>query len=149
LAIALAVATVSSSCGKSTPEVKGKLPVFPVKGTVEIDGRPLSRAELVFYPFGTGFPTGSAKNLPQARTDGDGNFSVSTYAENDGAPAGDYRVTVKWRGDEGRTDDEGNLLPAKYANPRTTQLRAKVEEGENTLPPLEIKMPPQQQEAAN
>jgi hypothetical protein len=149
LAIALAIATVSSSCGKSTREVKGKLSVFPVKGSVQMDGQPLSRAEIVFHPFGTGFPAGAAKNLPQARTDGDGNFTVSTYTENDGAPAGKYRVTIVWRGDEGRTDDEANLLPAKYANPRVTQLRANVEEGENTLPPFEIKMPPQQQEAAN
>jgi hypothetical protein len=149
LAIALAIATVSSSCGKSTPEIKGKLPVFPVKGSVQMDGQPLSGAEIAFRPFGKGFPADAAKSLPQARTDGDGNFSLSTYAANDGAPAGKYRVTIKWRGDESRNDDDGNVLPGKYANPKATQLRAEVEEGENTLPPFEIKMPPQQQEAAN
>jgi hypothetical protein len=144
LALALAISAVSSSCGKSVPEIKGKLPVFPVKGSVQLDGQPLSRAEIVFHPFGSGFPDGAAKNLPQARTDGDGNFTISTYVDGDGAPVGDYRVTIKWRGDEGRTDDEGNLLPAKYANSRATQLRAKIEEGENQLPPFELKMPPQQ-----
>jgi hypothetical protein len=111
-----------------------------------MDGQPLSRAELVFHPIGD-FPAGAAKALPQARTDGDGNFTVSTYVDSDGAPAGKYRVTVKWRGDEGRTDDEANLLPAKYANSRATQLRANVEEGENELPPFELKMP--QQQASN
>jgi hypothetical protein len=147
LATALAIAAVSSSCGRSVPEIKGKLPVFPVKGSVQLDGQPLSRAEIVFYPFGSGFPAGAAKNLPQARTDGDGNFTVSTYVDSDGAPAGNYRVTIRWRGDEGRTDDEANLLPGKYANSRVTQLRAKVEEGENELPPFQLKMP--QQQASN
>jgi hypothetical protein len=148
IAIGVFCLTLTSSCGRSkVPEIKNKLAVFPVKGSLQMDGQPLSRAELTFHPVEGDFPEGAAKNLPRASTDGDGNFTISTYADNDGAPAGSYKVTVKWRGSDVRTDDEPNLIPPKYTNPRITQLRAKVEEGENTLPTFELKV--SQQQASN
>ncbi|AMV30396.1 hypothetical protein VT84_38745 [Gemmata sp. SH-PL17] len=31
-----------------------------------------------------------------ARTDEQGNYALTTYAEGDGAPAGDYIITITW-----------------------------------------------------
>jgi hypothetical protein len=146
IAIGVCCLILASSCGRpKVPEIQGKLPVFPVKGSLLIDGKPVGQAQLVFFP-GTPFPKDASQFLPRARTNDDGTFTVMTYADADGAPAGNYRVTVTWRGagDEQRTDDDPNLIPPMYHNPRITQLRAKVEEGENTLPPFEIKLSEQQ-----
>jgi hypothetical protein len=153
IATGLCCLILASSCGgPKIPEIQGKLPVFPVKGSVQMDGKPLSQAELTFYPVQP-LPSGASKILPRARTQDDGTFSVTTYSDGDGAPEGSYRVTVTWRGtgtgedEERRTDDDPNLVPPMYHNPRITKLRAKVEEGENTLPAFEINMV--QQQASN
>jgi hypothetical protein len=148
IAIAVCSLTLASSCGRpKVPEIQGKLPVFPVKGSVLVDGKPVAQAQIVFFP-ASPFPKDASQFLPRARTSEDGTFTVMTYADADGAPAGTYKVTVTWRGtgaeEQQRTDDDPNLIPPMYHNPRITKLRAKVEEGENTLPPFEIKLSEQQ-----
>jgi hypothetical protein len=145
VAIAFCSLTLAASCGssKKMPEIKGKLPVFPVQGKLTAQGKPLAGAFLVFYPI-RDLPEGSAKTLPRARTLQDGTFSVSTYGANDGAPAGKYRVTVSWKGfDEGVTSQETRdsmpeKLPANYQNSRRTKLRAEIAEGENSLPDFDL-----------
>lgn len=82
--VALLTASLSVGCGKSRPEIKGKLPLFPVKGKVTMDGQPMSGATLLFYPT-QDFPKGSAQQRPRAVVEDDGTFQVSTYANNDGA----------------------------------------------------------------
>jgi hypothetical protein len=151
LGLGLSCVVLASSCGRSKiPEIQGKLPVFPVKGTLLLDGKPLGSADLVFHPT-TRLPKEASQFLPRGRTNEDGVFKLSTYTENDGAPAGKYRVTVSYRGNHqnGRTADEPELMPAAYRNPRGTVLRAEVQEGENDLPALEVKLTPEQQQALN
>jgi len=117
-----------------------------------MDGKPLVNATVIFHSVQR-LPDDASRMIPRARTKEDGTFAVSTYGDSDGAPAGKYRVTVTWRGtgagedEEQRTDDDPNLIPPLYHNPKITKLRANVEEGENDLPPFEIKTP--QQHASN
>ncbi len=126
------------------PEIKGKLPVFPAQGKLTLDGAPVAGADLIFYPI-DGFPKEASKILPHARTDEDGAFGISTYGITDGAPAGRYRVTASWKNPgEGtfsreQMDSAEEKLPQAFQNPRITQLRVEVKEGEtNELPTLEI-----------
>jgi hypothetical protein len=144
ITIGLCSLVLASSCGgPKLPEIQGKLPVFPVKGSLLVDGKPVAQAQLVFHPTAP-WPKDASQFLPRARTSDDGTFTVTTYADADGAPAGTYRVTVTWRGEgdeeQQRTEDDPNLIPPMYHVPRLTKLRAQVEEGENTLPPFEVKI---------
>ena len=151
IAIGLSCVVFASSCGKSKiPEIQGKLPVFPVKGTLLLDGKPLANANLVFHPT-TPLPKDASQILPRGRTNEDGAFTLTTYADNDGAPAGKYRVTVSYRGthQNSRTNEEPDLMPSAYRNPRASVLKAEVQEGDNDLPALEIKLTPEQQQALN
>ena len=150
IAIGLCCLSLASSCGRSkVPEIQGKLPVFPVKGTVLLDGKPLANANLVFHAM-TPLPKDASRILPRGRTSEDGGFTLTTYTDNDGAPAGKYRVTVSYRGNHqnSRTNEEPELLGA-YRNPRTSVLRAEVQEGDNDLSPFEIKLTPEEQQALN
>ncbi|MFO0846454.1 MAG: carboxypeptidase-like regulatory domain-containing protein [Gemmataceae bacterium] len=119
-----------SSCGD------GRKPTFPVSGKVVLGDKPVANATVVFHPAG-----GDANELrPRATTQADGTFRLTTYDGNDGAPAGEYRVTVElWlssgRGDEGPT----SRLPAKFARPETSGLAATVAAGPNELKPFGIK----------
>jgi hypothetical protein len=112
-------------------------PVFPVRGQVLVDGRPAENAIIIFHSLD---PPGSSREpRPRAVIGPDGRFEVTTYEPNDGAPAGNYRISVIWKtkslvGDS----DEKNLLPVRYMSPRTSGLSATVEEGPNDLPPFQL-----------
>jgi hypothetical protein len=127
------LALTCSACAKDT-----RKPVFPAQGKVLLDGKPLPRAFLVFHPLNDSDPHAIR---PLAHAEDDGTFTVSTYDAEDGAPAGEYAVTVEWRRQATKDDDAPppNLLPDRYARPTTSALRVKIVEGENDLPPLELK----------
>jgi hypothetical protein len=78
---------------------------------------------------------------PQATVRADGSFEVSTYAEGDGAPAGDYLVSVVWH-KAGLKDGKpvlcGNHLPARYSEPETSGWSVTVVPGVNELPTWRI-----------
>ena len=141
--LALFTATIASSCGKATHEIKNKLPVFPVKGKVTLDGQPMPGAEVFFHPVRE-FPKESSQLKPHARADADGAFQISTYVGQDGAPAGEYYVTVSWKGpiQEGMNSEQRDELPEKiserFQNPHWSRLKAVIKEEENDLPAWDL-----------
>lgn len=123
-------------CGKSKPWEK----VVPVKGAVTHKGKPVKDAELAFFPVvEEGFPESVR---PWAKTTENGEFSVSTYNNGDGAPTGRYKVTVTHHEiviSGGSMGSKPNDLPKKYASKDTTDLVIDVTAGETTLSPFELK----------
>ncbi len=107
-------------------------PTHPVRGRVYFDGSPAAGAYVVFHRT-------EAANGRVLRADGlvdaDGSFVLSTYTPNDGAPAGDYKVTVVWRqpflNTSGRPGP--NRLPNQYARAETTPLTIAVKAGQNDV----------------
>jgi hypothetical protein len=116
-------------CGSNEDAAPGR--PIPVKGKVLLEGKPVSGAIVVFHPQDGADPKAPR---PQARTGSDGTFTLSTFKPHDGALAGRYAVTVLWQdGEEGT-----NLLPARYASPKTSGLRAEIKEGTTELPPFPL-----------
>lgn len=119
-----------------------RLAVFPVRGQAfkkEVSGTltPLKGAKLVFVPLAN---SEKFMNYPSARTEADGAFRLGTYGDFDGAPEGEYIVTVEWkdRGTpkydvlaHGETDRGPDKLNGKYANAATSTLRATIVAGKN------------------
>lgn len=97
-------------------------PTYPVRGYVGANGARLAGAAVGFHR-----ATPKARNpyalVGDGRTDADGAFAVSTYAKNDGLPAGEYRVTIRPAG-------KADAVDAKYAKPETSPLRVVVRPGE-------------------
>jgi hypothetical protein len=115
-----------------------RLAVYPLTGTLVFEGKPAAGAAIVLHPQD---PSLSAR--PRAIVDPDGSFAVTTYAPSDGAPAGKYKVTIEWRrpiagqeSGEGNDAPPANVLPVKYASPKTTPVRIKVVEGDNEFPAI-------------
>jgi hypothetical protein len=134
--------TLSSGCGKGPPPIKGKLSLFPVSGKLLMDGQPMTQATILFHPVRK-YPDGAAPQRPRAVVESDGTFKVSTYGNADGAPAGDYKVTISWKGDvTGATSEEQAALPEKapetFQQPRSSRLRIKVNEDKNELPTWDL-----------
>jgi hypothetical protein len=129
----LAQAALSAaSCGSGAPD---RLAVYPARGQVFVSGQPAANAEVFFHPASFTHPhTG----CPQAEVDGDGWYTLSTYNDKDGAPAGEYAVTVVWPTGP-KPPDEGPLstqspppkdrLNGRFADPKTTPLRRTVKKG--------------------
>jgi hypothetical protein len=87
---------------------------------------------VVFHPVAAPLTEGAGN--PSAQVLRDGSFALTTFDEADGAPAGDYAVTVQWRklirnGAEALPGPD--IVPPDYARPETTPLKATVVEGEN------------------
>jgi len=100
-------------------------PLYPVQGKVFCQGKPAAGAMLFFHPGEGG--ANPAGMLPHGVVEADGSFRVGTYEEQDGAQAGQYRVTVRWTSKaKSSDDDERSLLPSRYLNPGTSGLRAEV-----------------------
>jgi hypothetical protein len=77
---------------------------------------------------------------PRGKVGADGKFALTTYDGNDGAPAGEYKVTVELWLSSGRDDAAPtNRLPIRYANPDTSGLTATVNAGATELQPFALK----------
>jgi hypothetical protein len=137
LLVLVSFAGLCTSCGKKS----GGKTCFPVKGQVLFKDQPVAGALVVFEP------TKPDPNWPSATgtTDEEGRFRLSTYDEEDGAPAGEYNVGIA--ADRGGFKRKAPLkkkadpdpLKGRFSNPKTSKIHARVEEKPNDLPPFNLK----------
>jgi hypothetical protein len=134
--VAALLATASAGCGKGQG---GRLAVYPAEGQVLWKGKPLAGAQVVFYPKG---PADERPVAPRAQTDSNGHFQLGTYERADGAPEGDYAVTVIYYAMRPQDGGAGpNALPKKYASAKTTDLQVKIAKDTSALPALVLNDP--------
>jgi tetratricopeptide (TPR) repeat protein len=115
--------------------------VFPAQGQALFEGKPIPRATIWLEPVS---PSGASFPRPHATSQDDGTFVLETYGEADGAPPGEYSVSVTLLAKptdaaeaEGGTMPR-NLLPRRYARFETSGLKMQIEPGENALPALRL-----------
>jgi len=112
-------------------------PTFAVTGKVTLDGKPAASASVVFHPVGA---VGPADVKPHGTVNTDGTYTLSTYGGSDGAPAGDYLVTVQlWLAGQRSDEAPSNRLDSKYATHETTPLKATVAAGPTAVEPFALK----------
>lgn len=125
--------------GMACKKSDGRLKVYPTKGQILIHGNPEKDVLIYLWPSGT-----RDKQLhaycPNGQTDENGNFTLSTYDSNDGAPEGDYTVTLEWpiRFNTLTNQWEGDRLKGAYSNQASSQLQAKIEAKPNELPIIRV-----------
>ena len=136
VAMAMCVGLSLSACSSDE-----RVATHPVHGRVLVADQPAAGAFLVFHP--TGAPTSGEIARPAAQVRPDGSFDLSTFDEADGAPAGDYAVTVEWRKlvtRAGESTPGPNIVPGIYSRPETTPLKVSVlADQDNTLTDFQIK----------
>src|SRR5438132_3037311 len=138
--LALAV-TLCASCS-------GGKPLYPVRGEVFFEGQPAAGALVVLHPLDDNSP---AAIRPSGYVESDGSVNLTSYLTpsrivGDGAPAGEYIVTVSWLPSDVKEDlskHPGSVLPDKlggrYGQPDSSKLRAKVLEQPTELPRIDLK----------
>jgi hypothetical protein len=112
--------------------VRKMLATHPAAGRLTLDGKPVGGATVALHKYDP-----EAKkwtNVCDGLTDENGQFKLTTYSRFDGAPAGEYAITVR-RTDRyfGGTGADKTPLPTKYDSPGTTTLTVQVREGENVM----------------
>lgn len=130
-AFALLLVAAAGGCSRRLPGPE-RLPTIPVHGTVTVNGVPAPAVTVQFHVLQT--PSGESALYaahPEALTEGDGTFVLSTYEHGDGVAAGEYAVTIQWlkydafRNSYGPPDKFGG----KYADPAKTPFKVKIEQG--------------------
>ncbi len=76
------MAALAQGCGDAKP--------VPVRGVVTVAGKPLAGAGVVFHP------QDALGKMAHAATGTDGRYQLTTFAADDGALPGDYKVTIVW-----------------------------------------------------
>ncbi len=114
------------ACGKSGPEMAR------VTGKVTYGGKPVPKGTITFIPVAEG------RNAVGALGP-DGTYRLQTEQPGDGALLGDYKVTISAH-DEAVLDyipakpvAPKLLAPAKYEDPKTSDLKATIKSGSNTI----------------
>ena len=97
--------------------------LVPVKGKVTVKGKPLSAGTVVFHPDRDKGNT--SKNEPRGTISAEGTFELET-ADEPGAPAGWYRVTIFAMKNEGSTKPPTWFASQKYTDVKTSGLTAEV-----------------------
>jgi hypothetical protein len=129
-AVVVLVLSAALGCGTKGPEL------VQVQGKVTTaDGKPLEHATVILHPVG-----GGDAPKPRGKASADGSFALTTTSTGDGAPPGEYRVTVElWLAGARADDPPSNKLPVKYAKPETSGITATVTAGQTELKPIVVK----------
>ncbi len=142
LKTALALALVVLCC--TTCNTNKRKPVYTARGKVLVGTEPAKDALVVLYPMDEKDVEGPN---PSGRVDGNGDFVLSTYADNDGAPAGEYLVTIEWRpsiNHLGRQVPGPDRFNGRYAqvDRKNPKLRARIEaKPGNEIPVIKLEKP--------
>ena len=86
--VLIAIGTISG-CGSND-----QFGTFKAEGTVTLNGKPLSDAHVWLLPKEKNHQEAVLVVRPQGRTGRDGKFVLTTYLQDDGAPAGEYDAIV-------------------------------------------------------
>lgn len=129
-ALSLLVALGLAGCGSGAEGEKDRVPVYPVSGKITIQGSPVTDAAVMFSPKEEGQP------FARGRTDSEGNYTLMTYDEDDGAAAGDYVVLVtKTAGAGGGSDDAPQPGDADYGQPPSHSAEEESDDSGKSLVP--------------
>lgn len=127
-------------CGRRTQK---SIETYPVSGAIFVNGKPPVRAEIRLKPKVPLQDPLKRSIEPYAIVEEDGSFHVSTYDDADGAPAGQYAVTVVWpliTVDGGEETIGPDRLGRKFADPNQPVTTIEVVEDENEIPAIQLKL---------
>src|SRR4051794_4700613 len=137
---ALCIVT-ANGCSKSKDP--NRLPVFPVTGRLSVKGQAPSGAFVVLHPkHGAATAPNGDVVRPRAVVNPDGSFALGSYDSSDGAPSGEYSVTVEWRrivrSSDGSPVLGPNVVPPKFTRPEWSPISIRVAEKSNELDPITV-----------
>jgi hypothetical protein len=114
--------------------------VHPVSGKILVAGKAAAGAQAVLFEKGQ---TGMKAFRPHGTAGADGIFHLTTFTTDDGAPDGDYALTVTWPSPpvKGQAEDEfgPDRLKNRYSDARRPAAQVTITAETRELPPVDLK----------
>lgn len=129
----LLMVSVLLGCQQSTvPNIPS---VYPTKGRIQLDGKPLNYGRVVLHPL-----------LPEAyRAEGliasDGSFTVASFRDKEGAVPGKYILTIDPSKKSKDYKGVPPTIPPKYQSEETSDLEVTVESTDTDLGTIKLTTP--------
>lgn len=133
----LSFAVTASLCIGCSNKPDWHAETYPVTGTVTINGSPPLNAFLVLHTT-DGSRIDVRGTTPTAIIDEKGYFSFKTYEKSDGAPVGQFALTLHWPMSL-TSPDAIDRLGEKFADPAKPLMNVDVIRGKNVIPPIDLK----------
>jgi hypothetical protein len=136
----LPAALMAAGCS-SAPAEPAALAPHPVTGRVTYEGKPAAGVVVTLIPTDAPMVPQIPKN-PRAITGADGTFTIGTFADADGAPAGGYQLVLSWPGEKNEnaeseaTEITDKLMGWYDATHSTISVRVKAEA--NAIPAIAV-----------
>lgn len=114
-----------AGCAPSAPELQ---PVVPAILRVTIDGKAAVDARITLHPISE-LESNAVVARPRGIVGSDGTVQLTTYYTHDGAPEGDYKITITWpsapslRAEDAPAPDR---LKGRFNNPALSTLRVAI-----------------------
>lgn len=117
--------------------VPNALGTTKVTGSVLVDGQPVKDLWVTLHP-----KNPKIQERPRGQTDQNGKFALQTYTSGDGAPDGEWALTIAWLTYIKRDSDWGgeDKLKNQYNDPKTTPFKVTVAGTPLELPTFELKL---------
>jgi hypothetical protein len=134
--IGLSLLALVGGCGQS-----GRKAVYPVQGQVRAAGdQPAEGALVIFHPLGE---AAGDSTKPLAYVKSDGSFHLTTYTQDDGAPEGEYAITIEWHSPNANPfagkKETPDLLDGRYKDPAASKIHFTVEKKPaNEVPTISV-----------
>ncbi len=107
---------------------------YAVKGKIIYKGSPVAQANVMFVP---------ENGRPASGTSDDqGEFTLTTYSNNDGAQSGEHQVLITKLEPASPSDPYAtrkSLIPEKYGELKTSPLKQSIKAGDNPEITIELK----------
>lgn len=126
----LAVCLTGIGCGDGW-----RAKTYPAAGRLTINGVAPEGARVHLHSVGQ--KVDQRNSSPWGIVQKDGTYTLSTYEKGDGAPPGEYKVTLRWPF-EPNAPDLGDRLGYAFATPEKSKWQVTIKEGDNQLPPIEV-----------
>jgi hypothetical protein len=135
--ILLCLCLLLSGCGRR----HGPRPAtHPVDGKLSVAGTPAVGARVTLYPVAS---KEKYVERPRATVEADGSYHLTTFNTRDGAPEGEFALSVVWPGPRLKNqaeDEEGpDRLLGRYADPKRPAARVRIEAQTRSLEPIDLK----------
>lgn len=128
--LALLCLTSGLACGCSRRE-RWMNETYPASGVVTVNGEKAEGALVMLFP--AGGPVDVRNSKPWGVVNADGSYRLGTYELEDGAPPGDYDVTLVWTLGLGP-----DRLKGAHSVPDKAVMQVTIDQTSNELPPIEL-----------
>ncbi|MBP3957248.1 carboxypeptidase regulatory-like domain-containing protein [Gemmata sp. G18] len=121
-----------ATTGCEKPKRYTPIHLVPVRGKVLTDGNPAAGATVRFHPRNAA----PGALTPVAKTGPDGSFELTTYENQDGAPPGEYDVTLRLDEPTGRDAEMVDRFRGRFADPKKPAWHIRIEDRATELDPF-------------